>query len=423
MDGPRCHLRGSGTALKRPADADVGCPCYHAEVAKAARPQTLSLRQERILAAVCREYVATGRPVSSRALVHERGLEWSTATVRNELAALEKLGLLYQPHASAGRVPTAAGLQHYVSALDLAALPDPGLARAVDRGLAEVAADPTQRLRTAVWLLSEALDCVAVSLVGCAPVERIKQLDVVRLVGHRVLVVLTRDDGSSRLFPVALEGLEGVDGSKGGLSDELLGRTESRLRWLCVGRTLPEAREFLLALWRDQKAHLDRVLDEAVRVGMVLCTAAALDPLWVQIAGQPHLARSLGPSHNETLRQMLALFEDVHRLAEVLFQLLPGTFEHDRPKAAVWVDAGRVLTGLGTTGLSAGVAEVPGGGVGGLSMVGCRLPSFQTGGSDGSAAVRTGALALLGPDRMDFAVVIPLVEYAARALAAPPNLA
>ena len=77
----------------------------------------LSQRQRQILVRVVEEYVATGQPVGSKNLVERAGMRVSSATVRNELADLERLGLLTHPHTSAGRVPTDRGYRYYVDRL------------------------------------------------------------------------------------------------------------------------------------------------------------------------------------------------------------------------------------------------------------------------------------------------------------------
>ena len=77
----------------------------------------LSERRKRILRTVVESYIATAEPIGSKALAEQAGLTCSSATIRNELAALEKLGLLEQPHTSSGRIPTASGYRFYVNEL------------------------------------------------------------------------------------------------------------------------------------------------------------------------------------------------------------------------------------------------------------------------------------------------------------------
>lgn len=78
-------------------------------------------RQEILLFHVIETFIKTAEPIGSKFLVRELGLDWSEATVRNELRALEEAGYLTHPHTSAGRIPTLAGYRYYINKVDLAA--------------------------------------------------------------------------------------------------------------------------------------------------------------------------------------------------------------------------------------------------------------------------------------------------------------
>ena len=136
-------------------------------------------------------------------------------------------------------------------------------------------------------------------------------------------------------------------------------------------------------------------LAEVLRIGLLVCAGAVLDPLRLHIVGQSNLARTL--AGDPELAATLALLEDYQRLAELLFRLVP-----DGPHARVHVGA-------------IAQHEGPEADVGVLALVGCRLP---VGSRNEQSARAAGAIAVLGPRRMDFAAIVPLVEYAARALAA-----
>lgn len=393
----------------------------------------LSPRRQRILFALCRDYIVTGRPVASANLTQH--LECSSATIRNELAALEEHGLLHQPHHSAGRQPTAAGMRLYVRSLGALPPPRAEVRRAVDVSFGDVVQGPDS-MRAAVRVLSELVGCVAVSFVGEGRRGVMRQVDLVHVQGRRALVVVTLDDGVPHVHPVTLDpGL--AAGSTGDRGTSPLLRVQERLRGLCVGKTLTEARADLTRLWTEQEAHLDRLLAESLRLGLWLCSAAALDPLWVQIAGQKLLAGQSG-----ALAQILTLFDDYHSLAELLCQLLPGQVGPARAEIHVAGEVPHAATGtLGhsPSGLGPGLGSGFGSGLGsgfssgfssglssglithehgeplvlaGLSLVGCRLQPAD------EDSHKTAAVALLGPDHMDYEAVIPLVEYAAQALAA-----
>lgn len=361
--------------------------------------EALSERQEQILRAVCRDFIVSGEDVASAALIRRHGFRWSSATLRQEVAVLERMGLLRRAHRSAGCSPTEAGLRCYVSALPPGRVAQPELISAVDRSLQRLREDPSRGMRAAVCVLSEASGCLAVSFLGTAQDRRMQQVDVVPLGGARALVVLTLEGGATHVQPVELEPVPTAD------ADVTRRSLQERLRRLCVGQTLPQAREALLRRLHEHEAQVDHMLAQALHVALSLCTRSPLDPLWMQVAGQPALARRLADV--DRVGDVLTLLEDDQRMAAVLDQLLPASGGDDVPRARVHVGV-RGLPGLG------GASEGDGGvheGEPGLSLVGCRVP-VAGGGPD------RGAVAILGPARMDYAAMIPLVEYAARALAA-----
>jgi len=83
------------------------------------RTNNLNERQEKLFKLVVENYIETAEPVGSKFLVKQEGLDWSEATVRNDLRALEDIGYLTHPHTSAGRIPTFAGYRHYINSVNL----------------------------------------------------------------------------------------------------------------------------------------------------------------------------------------------------------------------------------------------------------------------------------------------------------------
>ncbi len=364
----------------------------------------LSVRQLELLRAVCREYLLGGDEVASAALA--RSCDWSSATIRNELAALERCGLVDRPHRSAGCRPTRAGLELYVREQPRDDEPPPVLARAFERSLAGSAASPEQGMRAAVCVLAELAGCVAVSFVTDSSSKRVADVELVPLSSARALAVVSFEGGGNTVQPIGVPGCASVQA----LSDELL-ESQRRLRELCIGRTLHEAHAELLRLQHALQSHVDRRLAEVVRLGLSL-VAGGLDPLWLSVAGASNLAPGLAGLGLDGLREVLGRLEDDRRLADILWQLVPPVPSAERPRAQV-VLGGSSLLGLdheataGTDARAVGDAPLR------LALVGCRLPSFGP-----PSGARAGAVAVIGPDRLDYAALIPLVEYAARALAA-----
>ncbi|MEI8105737.1 MAG: heat-inducible transcriptional repressor HrcA [Actinomycetes bacterium] len=153
----------------------------------------LSERQHDILRRVVEDYVATGQPVGSKALVERPGVEVSSSTVRAELAELERLGLLTHPHTSAGRVPTEAGYRVYVDGL---------LARPESRpaefplGIENARAEIEEALQVTTEMLSQVTRLFA--LVSAPPLETatVHHVDVLQLQANVIVVVVITSTGA-----------------------------------------------------------------------------------------------------------------------------------------------------------------------------------------------------------------------------------
>ena len=153
----------------------------------------LSDRQRDILRLVVEEYVATGQPVGSKGLVERAGLGVSPSTVRNELAELERVGLLTHPHTSAGRVPTESGYRIYVDEL----LTRPAArAEGFALGLPAARAEVEEALQATTEMLSQVTRLLAV--VSAPPVQAatVRHVEVLLLQPDVVLVVVIASTGS-----------------------------------------------------------------------------------------------------------------------------------------------------------------------------------------------------------------------------------
>jgi heat-inducible transcriptional repressor len=154
---------------------------------------TLSQRQRDILRLVVEEHVATGQPVGSKTLVARAALAVSPSTVRNDLAELERLGLLTHPHTSAGRLPTEAGYRVYVD--ELLTRPESGHVE-FPLGLQAARAEVEEALQTTTEMLSQVTRLLA--LVSAPPIEAatVRHVEVLLLQPEVVLVVVIASTGS-----------------------------------------------------------------------------------------------------------------------------------------------------------------------------------------------------------------------------------
>lgn len=155
----------------------------------------LSDRRLDVLRAIVAEYVRTREPVGSKAIASGHDLGVSSATIRNDMAALEENGLIYQPHTSAGRVPTDKGYRVFVDQLSAIKPLSAPEARAVESFLDECVEldDVVQRT---VRLLAHATHQVAVMQYPHVTPTHLRRVDLVDLTPHRLLIVVIADNGT-----------------------------------------------------------------------------------------------------------------------------------------------------------------------------------------------------------------------------------
>src|SRR5256886_15280672 len=158
----------------------------------------LAERQRDLLRAVIREYIATAEPVASAALVRRDGLDVSSATVRNALAALEELGLLTHPNTSAGRVPPDLGYRYFIESL----MPHPSLLPAeqltVSHQFQQAMSNTAEWLRLAASTLARLTAEAAIVTPPAPPQRPLEHIEAVPINEHRVLLVVVLDGGAAR---------------------------------------------------------------------------------------------------------------------------------------------------------------------------------------------------------------------------------
>ncbi|MGH2991635.1 MAG: heat-inducible transcriptional repressor HrcA [Solirubrobacterales bacterium] len=165
---------------------------------------TPSERQERILGLAVDAYLASGRPVGSRAIADREEIEWSASTVRAELAALEKAGYLNHPHTSAGRVPTDSGYRLYADSLlaEEKRLPS---RRQAGLELERMRHEVDEAMRETTSALSRVTDLLALVTAPPPSSARIHRVEVLMLQPRVVMVVVIASNGmvDKRVFTFA----------------------------------------------------------------------------------------------------------------------------------------------------------------------------------------------------------------------------
>jgi heat-inducible transcriptional repressor len=333
---------------------------------------TLSDRQAAVLRALATSYVGDGGAVGSQTITHLLPVMLSSASVRNTLAELTELGLVEKAHHSSGRVPTELGLRVFVDALVAPA--DLSASQRRDIAWRMEDADAGEAVTRASELLSR--HSHQLGFVVAPRLERLvlQHVSIVRLARERVLVVLVSDTGTAHRRVIRDEIL---------CDQAELDRIAALLSERVAGRTLVEVRERIELEARALRREANRLLAHALEVGRrAFCQAQpgeAEADLVIEtrreLLDQPEFADP------RRVRDLFEAIETKERLLEVIERL---------------VDAEGVSVGIGAE------LEDP-------ALRRCAVVAASYGGEPDGAPL--GALGVIGPSRMDFARVIPLVHY------------
>jgi heat-inducible transcriptional repressor len=374
----------------------------------------LTERQRLVLRAVVTAYVADAAPTSSATVSHLLPVALSSASIRNTMAELERLGLIHKPHASAGRVPTEAGLRIFVDQL----LETPSLAdydrRALEEAVADVAGDGV--MTRISQLLSERTRQLGFALAPRLERMTLQHVSLVRVAEDRLLVVLVPKAGPIQQRVV-------VDEGRGDQSE--LDRMAAALNERVVGRTLPEVRALvereLRALESEARSWLFRSLSLGRRI---FADDAAPRDAELVITTRSALLTQPEFHDPERIRGVLGALETNERLVELLSRLL------EAEAGAVSISLGEELEDPALR--SCALVAVPyasgaegsrggggwtGGGAGADRSDGRRSRGGHSGADADEYAEAlppggaVGLVGVIGPSRMDYARVIPLVRY------------
>lgn len=278
----------------------------------------LSDRTRRILAALIREYIETGEPVASAALTRRAGLALSSATIRNVLAQLEEMGLVWQPHTSAGRVPTDLGYRFYVDLLLEARRSNKDAAHVEARLRQQAGEVPLldDLLSSASHVLSEVSRHVGFAIAPANAQTIFHRIEFVPLSRNKILVVMVAR--GNQVSQKTIEIGDDVEPSE-------LVKAANYLNGEFAGRTLDEVREAVLTRLREERTLYDQLLGLALRLAS--SSLENLERPAVCIDGTSSLleevVRASGLSMS-TLRALLLMVEEKQRLVRLLNEYIDG---------------------------------------------------------------------------------------------------
>ena len=334
----------------------------------------LTARAREIFRIVVEDYIASGQPIGSRTLALRGELNLSPASIRSVLSELEGLGLLAAPHTSAGRMPTELGLRLFVDGMMQVAEPTPDERAAIETQLGN--AGPIERaLEVTSAILSDISGAAGMVMVPQRE-PRLAQLSLVPLEATRALAVLVGQDGyiENRVLDLPA-----------GVPASALQEATNYITARLAGRTLGEAARVIEEEIASGHARLDDASSDLVRRGLAVWSQdAARRPVLI-VRGQANLLDESALADIERVRLLIDDLESKQSVSELL----------ERAREA---DATRIFIGAEN-----------------------RLFAL-TGSSVIAAPYRdregrvVGVLGVIGPTRLNYARVVPMVDFTARSL-------
>jgi heat-inducible transcriptional repressor len=333
----------------------------------------LSERFKRILECVVLDYISSGEPIGSRTICKRYGIELSPATVRNVMADLEDLGFLWQPHTSAGRIPTDVAFRFYIDEILRVQRLSQGERERIRRTYGISKYDIPEIMRETSKILSGLSNYAGVVLAPRIASTIFKHIQFIRLGTNQVLAIFVTSGGTVQ---------NRIIRGENDLSQEELDKMSRYLNEMLKGLALAQVREKIISEMKREKVAFDRMMKHALELGHEALSSREEEELYIDgrmnILGEPEFANI------EKMKSLVRAFEEKSLLIGLLDQCLAGK----------------------------GVQITIGSEIERSEMEGCSLVSSAFGSADRTL----GILGILGPRRMNYSRVIPLVEYTAHVL-------
>lgn len=340
----------------------------------------LTSRQQQVLRATVNHYIATAEPVGSKVLVESYPFGVSSATIRNAMGVLERAGLLYQPHTSAGRIPSDSGYRLYVDQLILPAVDlTHQLGQRLTQQLPWGEWSLEAMLRGAAQILSSVSGCITLITLPQSETVRLRYLQVLQVEAHRVLLILVTDDyqTQSALLSVPSTALPAGD-----RLDRELQILSNFLNQQLQNRLLSELTQLD---WEALGQELNRYADSVHQLlGELSRRLQPPTATQILISGVSELLRQ--PEFNQ-LQQVQALLELLEGTPE---QIWPLVFDPEQSEVHLHIGAENPLGPMQTCSLVAAAYR------------------------KGDRPI--GSVGLIGPTRMDYERAIAAVEATANYL-------
>jgi heat-inducible transcriptional repressor len=334
----------------------------------------LNDRTRTVFRMVVESYLDNGAPVGSRTISKFSGLNLSPASIRNVMQDLEEAGLLAAPHTSAGRMPTDSGLRLFVDGMMQAAEPTAHEQRAIESQL-QGGGPIEDALAAATSVLSGLSACAGIVMVPKREVV-LRQFNFARLARDKALAILVGADGSVENRVVAIAP---------SVSDAALIEAGNYISARLSGLTLSQALARLDQEIRVEKAALDTASESLIRSGLAIWSLDADNRPVMIVRGQSNLIDDAAAADLDRVRQLLDELESKEEIA----RLIDGAREAQATR--IFIGAENNLFSLS-----------------GSSVI--AAPYREAGGKV------VGVVGVIGPTRLNYARIVPMVDFTAQAL-------
>jgi heat-inducible transcriptional repressor len=334
--------------------------------------EKLSERSRQILEAIIDDYIRTAEPVGSRSVTRRHGLSLSPATVRNVMSDLEEMGFLSSPHTSAGRVPTDKAFRFYVDSLLQVGTIHQDQQEEIRRHYRGHGRDVGEILKETSRVLSSISHYIGIVIAPRFAANVFRQIEFVKLCGRRILAILVSESGivQNRI----VESDEDLDA-------EDLVRMSNYLNGLLKGLTISEVKRRIVGEMENEKVRYDSLLSRALKLSEQTLDDSTAD---VFIEGQINILEQPEFSDVEKMKDIFRAFEEKSQLITLLDRCM------DAERVNIFIGAENFLSRMNQ-----------------LSVVTAPYASGPN---------TIGVLGVIGPTRMGYDRVIPIVDYTARIL-------
>ena len=323
---------------------------------------------------VVESYLDNGAPVGSRTISKFVGLNLSPASIRNVMQDLEEAGYLASPHTSAGRVPTESGLRLFVDGMMQSAEPSAEEQRAIESQIS--GEGPIEEaLAAAMLVLSGLSACAGIVLVPKRDAV-LKAFSFARLSPSQVLAIMVGSDNSVENRLVSIDPA---------ISGSMLVEAANYISARLSGLTLSEALERLDSEIRAEKAELDVASQKLVRDGLAIWSLDANDRPVLIVRGQSNLIDDAAAADLDRVRQLLDELESKEEIARLVDSA------RDAQSTRIFIGSENNLFSLS-----------------GSSVI--AAPYREAGGKV------VGVVGVIGPTRLNYARIVPMVDFTAQAL-------